>query len=369
MFHHPQSSKMTHIQDHPVNFRLQNKMKVDHFSVDCSQSKHWFQSKHCFSLLLTLALVLSGCTILRDTENGEDTGGGNGGNGNGNGGGGGVIIGQEIEYTDKNVDILVLTSFDDSSMAQYYENIIQVLQTELLAKNVNVAHIAYAPMYHQNQNQTPLFYGEGDTEPEFMSYQEAYSYFTSPQGLEKLSDDGERQDGQNLADIGQNLSSLPIYHPNLGSMIGRPYFDQPQDGLLVVWINTSPRRCDLSNCIMADGTRIDEYFSKVDSQGNLSWLRYAEGLSLAKKNVGHFFFATAEGVDNDTFSEDCSDLPGFPAVSLDYMQESECTLYQDLSQRFKEEGMVSINTDICEALSLKFPVIATQMALAVRQLF
>jgi hypothetical protein len=51
------------------------------------------------------------------------------------------------------------------------------------------------------------------------------------------------------------------------------------------------------------------------------------------------------------------------------MQESECTLYQDLSQRFKEEGMVSINTDICEALSLKFPVIATQMALAVRQLF
>ncbi len=341
------SSKMTHLLHESVNFRLQK------FQV--------------YLMILIFLSLMSGCTILRDTENGEQGGGQNidvNGGGNGNGGGGG-----EIQYSEKTVDILVLTSFDDSSMAQYYENIIEVLRLELLVKKVNVAHIAYAPMYHQNQNQTPLFYGEGDTEPEFGTYQEAYAYFTSPQGQEKLSDDGQRIDGQNLADIGQNLSSLPIYHPSLGATIGRPYFDQPQDGLLVIWINTSPRRCDLSNCIMADGTRIDDYFSRVDDQGFLSWMRYSEGLSLPRKNVGHFFFATAEGVNNDTFSENCSDLPGFPAVSLDYMQESEFTLYQDLSDRFEEEGMVSINQDICEALSLKFPVIAAQMALAVRQLF
>ncbi len=310
------------------------------------------------SLIFVLFLFTS-CTILRDT--GENNGG------NVAGGSGGA--GTEVEYEPKTVDILVVTTFDDVSMASYYNTIIQTLIAELAIKKVDIAHIAYAPMYHRNSDQTPLFYGENDPEPEFDSFSTAYAYFSSPEGLELLTDDPSHKDGMNIAQIGKNLDLLPIYHPTRSTVMGRAYFDNPQDGLIVIWLNASPRRCELRDCIMDDGSRLDDYLSATDENGNLKWLHFAEGQSLPKKKVAHLFFGTAEDVDYETFADDCSTLPGFPAVALDYMQESKATLYEDLSDRLDEKGIVTMNEDLCDAMSLKFLITAVEMALTVRKLF
>jgi hypothetical protein len=311
-------------------------------------------------LLIFLAFLFStSCTILRDT--GDEN---NGGQGNGNGG---AVV--EGEYEPKTVDILVLTTFDDVSMASYYDGFIQTLLLELALKKVDVAHIAYAPMYHRNLDQAPLFFGVGDTEPEFDSFSTAYAYFSSPDGLEILTDDPNVKDGMNLAQIGAKLDRLPILHPSRSTVMGRAYFDNPQDGLIVIWLNASPRRCELSSCRMEDGTRLDDYLSATDEAGNLKWLHFAEGQSLPKRRVAHLFFGTAEDVDYETFADDCTTLPGFPAVALDYMQESKATLYEDLSDSLDEKGIVTMNEDLCDAMSLKFLITAVEMALTVRRLF
>jgi hypothetical protein len=332
-------------------------------------SPHLTLTALIFSLTSTL-LLGAGCTIIRDDggEGGAEGGAviiGGGGIGGGLGGAEGGGGGGDLPLSPVNVDVLALVPLDQSLVSDYYGGLITDTIASLALSQVITNKVAIAPMYRRVNEEAPLLYGLGDEESEFGSYQEAMDFFTSEEGLALLDDDDERHDGANLTSLGARLGRTAIYHPNTPAAEGRYYYEEPRDGLIVIWVNPFKRRCSLSECTSEVGD-LAELLTARDGVGGAAWLSMGANKTLPASRVFHLFISTEETDDEEGFFDSCASQTGFPSRVLDHIEPSRTPLYTQLQERLDVADIPSDALDFCEALSVEAPVQQTIAATRIR---
>lgn len=290
-------------------------------------------------LLFFVASLMSGCTIFRDREN----------NGNGDGDGSG-----DVELEPKVVDVLVLVDLPRgaANIMSGYAEYLSLVQVALLTQNVEVRKFATAPLYRTQGSGTPLLHGVGDEYSPFSGIGEALAYYVSDEGRSHLT--GERDfDGENLADLGRQLDTKPIFNPFFTPPEVVPYFDEAADGLVVFYFTGSSRRCayDSDNCRI-EGQRAAHFFTDVDDDtGFASWLRLPGETGLEAHRIVHIAVATAEGIDFDAFSTRCRRETNFPANYLDVLEPSTVPYFRPFIDDLRREGGHGEFIDLCTVLS------------------
>lgn len=281
-----------------------------------------------------------------------DINGGSGSGGNGSGGGGGdidinIVPGDDL--SPKVVDLLVMAPFDQSVIGAYYGVIMDSVIGQLDRYKISVAHAAIAPMYRRLNNDTPLLFGTPDNEAEFLSYNEAFEFFSSEEGLLPLDNEVD-SDGDNLLQLGSRLGTAGVYHPRQGSEGSQYLFRAPQDGMLVLWINPFARRCALNDCEGAEGALASKLIS-TNGQDEATWLSLGGQGRLPLKRIVHAFVGTEETSNEDAFFERCENRVGLPSRILDHIEPSPISLYQQLNRHLTDEGLGSYRVDFCQAVS------------------
>ena len=265
----------------------------------------------------------------------------------------------------KVVDILVMVELErsTSSLADAYAGAVSQLVGGLALQNVTVRKLGVAPMYSRIGDSVPLIYGEGDPNAEFGTLAEAIAFYALDDGERYLRDRVDA-DGENLAAIGLELDTRPIYNPTTANADAAPYFGAPADGFVVVQLTAKERTCGVDDAACAlNGAEPGSYFTSV-TDGGLSWLELPGGDRLGKKKVYHLAIATQEGVDFDSFASSCEGRPDFPANKLDFMEPSARDYYTGLTQRINDGGGKADFVDMCLAMS---PLSAAPEMLSVAQ--
>lgn len=300
------------------------------------------------------SLALSGCTVIRYVG-GDDGGGGGGGGG---------------EPDTKKVDLLVQADLRKSASAltQDYQQILDYLTAALVQENVEIRRAALAPMYRRSGGTVPLVYGQGDENAEFGSFGEAYTFYTRDDGAEHLTD-RSAVDGENLAALGLNLDSRAVYHPRSADPDARAYFGPPADGFVVVSLTASNRRCSAgsSKCNL-DGVQPGVYFTE-QKDGTLQWLNLPGDGGLPASKVFHLAITTAEGVDHETFYDQCTSQPNFPQARIDFMEHSEKAYFGPLIGQIRDNGGNGRYVDLCRAMSRRGQGTMESVASDIRSMF
>jgi len=242
-----------------------------------------------------------------------------------------------------------MAPFDQSLISEYYGEIIERVWLQLSRYQINVTHGAIAPMYRRLNNDTPLLYGSPDPDAEFMTYNEAFEYFSSEEGLLPL-DNEVAHDGQNLLQLGARLGISGVYHPRTGSEGSQYLFRAPQDGLLVVWINPFERRCTLTECEGIEGSLASNLIAK-NERNEATWLSLGGQGRLPINKIVHAFIGTEETNDLDGFEDRCKNRVGLPSRILDHIEPSSIDLYKQLNRHLSDAGLASYRVDFCEAVS------------------
>ena len=247
------------------------------------------------------------------------------------------------------IDVLIIASFDQSLIGEYYGGVIDSIIDQLARYQVTVAHAAIAPMYRRLNTDTPLLYGTPDEESEFNNYNEAFAYFSSEEGLLSL-DNQSGLDGQNLLQLGARLGTSAVYHPRLGSEGSRYLYRAAQDGMLVVWINPFARRCQLNDCVGPEGD-LGSKLTAANERGEAEWLSLGGQERLPLNKIVHAFIGTEETSNEDDFFDRCSNRVGLPARILDHIEPSAIDLYKQLNNRLGDANLSSYRVDFCQAVS------------------
>jgi hypothetical protein len=265
----------------------------------------------------------------------------------------------------KVVDVLVMVELErsTSSLADAYAGAVTQLLGGLALQNVTVRKLGVAPMYSRIGDTVPLIYGEGDPNGEFGTIAEAIGFYAMDDGERYLRDRVEA-DGENLAAIGLELDTRPVYNPTTANADAAPYFGAPADGFVVVQLTAKERTCGVDDaaCALDGGDPANYFTTEVD--GAVDWLELPGGNTLGKKQVYHLAIATQEGVDFDTFASSCEGRPDFPANKLDFMEPSSRDYYTGLTGRINDRGGKADFVDMCLAMS---PVSAAPEMVSVAQ--
>ena len=303
--------------------------------------------------IAALLLCLSGCTIIRyvDGDEPEPPPGGT--------------------PEPRVVDVLIMVELNRSTvaLAPGYEQIIGGLGVALATQNITVRQAALAPMYQRTGAAVPLIYGTLDPNSEFESFEEAIAFFANDDGQRYLRDQVDA-DGENLATLGLELDTRPLYHPRTSDPVAQPYFLEPADGLIVVSLTARARACNYSDAAcQLNGQAPAEYFSATDEQGQAAWLQLGGRESLSPKRVFFLSIATDEQVSQDDFVNTCTGKPGFPSAMLDHMEPSDKPYYRPLTTELGQRQVPAQFIDMCTALSpiASVPALAS-VAGAVRQM-
>lgn len=287
------------------------------------------------ALLITISMSLGGCTIIRYVDNNEPD------------------PPEPKVVEPKVVDMLVMVELDRSatSMAESYQQILASLTLTLAEKKITVRRVALAPMYRRTGAAVPLIYGLGDENSEFSNYGEAIFFFANDDGQKYLRDRASA-DGENLAALGMELDTRPVYHPTTADPDAVPYFTEPSDGFVVVQITAKARTCAYSDAAcQLDGTNPGSYFTRSSEQETAGWLQLGGQTGLKKNKIFHLFIATAEETDIDGMISKCERIPDFPAGKLDYMEPSAKSYYEPLAEQIKGQGGKAQYVDLCTAMS------------------
>ena len=291
-----------------------------------------------FPLLICALFLLAGCTVIRDSNNGSGGGDGDG----------------ELEIVPRTIDVLVLVDLPRASanLMENYASFLAMLEAALVLQQVDVRRSALAPLYRTQSERPPLLYGHGDEYSPFSGLAETLAFYITDEGLSYL--DGTRnQDGENLAALGLNLDRETIFNPFLTIPEAAPYFAEAADGFVVFYLTGSARRCGHSSPTCQIDDRLPaHYFTDVeDDTGFASWLKLPGQTGLPPSRIMHVSIATAEGVDYDTFVNQCLREPNFPAAFLDVIENSEHSYFGPFFQALRSEGGQAQEVDLCAALS------------------
>lgn len=308
----------------------------------------WVSRLFVIAAVLAGATVALGCTVIRYVD-GED---------------------DPIEGPPpKEIDLLVMMDMSrpTANLVQDYGNILGGITFALAQSNVTIRHAALAPLHSRAGGAVPLLYGEGDEQGEFFSFEEAVAFYTYDGGAEYLQDAASAE-AENLAILGRELDTRPIYRPTAADTDARAYFSEPTDGFVILYFSASPRRCAMgsSSCAI-EGTDPVDYFTDTDGAG-VTWLELPGGASLPRGKVFHGAIVTAENVDYQTFYDTCSTLPNFPVAKLDVMQPSPDEFFGPFVDEVNAAGGVAHYTDLCDAMSRRMETSVSQIAAAIRSM-
>ena len=285
--------------------------------------------------LLLLSLALStGCTIIRYVDN----------NPNGN---------NKKEPDPKVVDVLVMVELDRSatSMAESYQLMYTQLVAALAEKKITVRKVALAPMYRRTGGAVPLIWGLDDPNTEFETLGEAVFFFANDDGQNYLREKVDA-DGENLATLGLDLDTRPLYHPTTSDPQASAYYTTPTDGFIVMQITAKARSCAYSDgACQLNGMKPANYFTNEGAMDTVDWLQLGGKVSLPKGKIFHLLVATGEGMDIDTFIEGCERQPGFPAGKIDYMEPSSKVYFGPLADQIRNAKGHAEYIDMCQAMS------------------
>ncbi len=307
----------------------------------------WPSRIFAFLLVAAGAWAAVGCTIIRyvdDPNNDPDDG-----------------------PPPKVVDLLVMMDMSraTANLAQEYGSIIGGVQIALATQNVTIRHSALAPLNARTGEAVPLLYGEGEENSEFFSIEEAVFFYTHDEGSQYLQDK-EVSDAANLAILGRELDSRPIYHPTTADPDGSAYFSEPADGFVVLYFSATSRICGHSDAdCEIEGQRPGDYFTSEDGVG-VTWLELPGGGSLPADKVFHGAVVSAEEVEYEEFYEACSKQPNFPAAKLDIMAPSEHAYYGPLVEAIVANGGAAQYVDLCEAMSRRMELKVGGLAAGIR---
>jgi hypothetical protein len=369
-----------HAQITPPSLSVSRSSSTRSVSV-CSQEARWpmkgclqpltrrarspSTARRALSLTLLLyasvisALSITGCTVFR--EGGGETGGETGGEGGAivGPGGGHSEMGPPLE-----IDVLILATFDQSPIADYYKSVIEEALDQLTLLEIHARKVGIAPMYKRINDEVPLLYGLNDPEAEFDQIADVLTYYTQMEGLLRLDDESDF-DGENLLALGARLGRSAIYHPISAAEGSQYYFEEPRDGLLVMWINPIKRRCGLADCL---GGELEGRLIERTPEGLASWVNFGGAQNIAAHKIFHLFVGTQEGVDEDDFFSTCENTPGLPARVLDYIEPSPISLYSQLTTALDRAGVPAWRVDFCQSLgsraSLEFARVAGRIRTA-----
>jgi hypothetical protein len=226
-----------------------------------------------------------------------------------------------------------------------------------------------APLYAQAEGAVPLLYGEPDEKGEFGGFDEAIAFYTYDDGAQYLQQESS-SDSENLATLGAELNTRALYRPTTADTNATPFFKEPTDGFVVLYLSASPRKCSANGdgCAVG-GVDPTTYFTR-SSGGTVDWLKLAGGGSLPKDKVFHGAIVTAEKTDYDTFYDQCSSYPNFPIAQLDVMEPSEDHAYfGPLIEGVQNNGGAGEVIDLCEAMSGRGEPAVIGMAAKIRGMF
>lgn len=286
-------------------------------------------------LLMVLAVLsLTSCTVIRYVDPpDEDMGPGN-------------------VPPPKYVDMLVMAELNREafSLSDSYSYAVAEMIAAMAANQIIVRKWALAPMYRRTGGTVPLIYGSEDENPEFSNLGEAVVFFAMDDGVEYLRERA-LSEGENLASLGRELDTRSIYHPTSADVEGRPYFEQPADGFVVLQLTAKKRECAYTNqACQINGTSPAAYFTK-EADGKASWLELPNGAGLPASKIYHISIATGEGIDFDTFADDCEGRQDFPQTKLDFMEPSPNVYYEPFMRELNDNGSGGSFLDMCLALS------------------
>lgn len=271
----------------------------------------------------------------------------------------------------KEVDMLVMVDLSrgTANLTADYGKILGTVIATLAEQNVAVRQAAMAPLYGRAEGAVPLLYGEPDEDGEFNGFDEAIAFYTYDDGAAYLQSEAAA-DSENLATLGQELDSRAIYKPTMADTDGTPFFTEPADGFVVLYLSASPRKCSAGEGACAvDGVDPVQYFTNA-SGGTVDWLQLAGGASLPVDKVFHGAIVTAENTDYDAFYDQCAAYPNFPIAQLDVMQPSEENAYfGPFVEGIQNNGGAGEIVDLCEAMSGRGEPAVIGLAAKIRQMF
>lgn len=285
--------------------------------------------------------------------------------------GGDIIIRDGLTLDDgdtlepRTIDLLIMAPIDQSPVSDFYDKLIDTTVVQLARYQLIVQHAAIAPMYRRLNQSVPLLYGLPDDEAEFDSLADALTYFTSEEGLSNLSDDGVR-DGENLLQLGARLGTAAVHHPFTPVGQGEYLFREPEDGILVLWINPFSRRCVLGDCLNTGETLVEK-LTELDENDQAAWLSMGGQQRLPLKRIVHGFIATEETSNYSTFLSRCQNRTGLPSGVLDYIENSPSPLYSSLQEELRAQGSPSSMVDFCAAISDQGEEALEQIAIIARR--
>jgi hypothetical protein len=149
-----------------------------------------------------------------------------------------------------------------------------------------------------------------------------------------------------LVEAGRTLTDLTTSYPQqLPGTSGQAVFGRAPTVALVIHFDERARRSALS-----DSACTKAHDLAAGDGDRAAWMHYSDGGPLAD-HVIHWFFATEEGVDRETFVTACRQYEGFPTQALDVIEPSPNAVYEPLADELeKTSGRVS-TLPWCAAIS------------------
>jgi hypothetical protein len=166
---------------------------------------------------------------------------------------------------------------------------------------------------------------------------------------EYLEEEPNRAEHQNLAEIGQSISTQFVYAPDGSDTGAAPPFAGPKDLFIVLTINHLKRHCALGDAAcQLNGQSPTSYFSAKDSNGHAAWLNFGNGLGLPPQRVFHISVSTQEGATGEAFFKRCSETAGFPPNFVDLIEPSSAKYYDPFASDLS--GSKAYSEDFCTML-------------------
>lgn len=134
------------------------------------------------------------------------------------------------------------------------------------------------------------------------------------------------------------------YPPSLNGMDNKRPFTNAPDVLLVVHIDGLPRRTGADDTECASANDLATTIG-VDA----GWAQYRDG-GIDMSHVVHWFVATDEAMDRNTFVTQCRRFEAFPTDVLDVLEPSPKVLYSPLVDRIASSGGHATFFPMCEML-------------------
>ena len=252
----------------------------------------------------------------------------------------------------KYVDMLVMAELNREafSLSDSYMVTVNGMIAAMAANQIIVRKWALAPMYRRTGGTVPLIYGSEDENSEFKDLAEAVVFFAMDDGVEFLRERA-LSEGENLASLGRELDTRSLYHPTTADVEGRPYFDEPTDGFIVLQLTAKKRECAYTDqACKIEGDTPASYFTQ-EADGRASWLELPNGTGLPASKIYHISIATGEGIDFDTFADGCEGRQDFPQTKLDFMEPSPNIYYEKFMSELNDKGSGGSFLDMCLAMS------------------